>query len=247
MIANGLTRIFQGMYTGPPLITFENGIDGSMVQDACGDRFLYALGPPRPARQSGTFMCGSAAASVVDQPFAAMHDHRMPLTAENEATVEAWLASEPPLYRLHPGTTTPDTKVFAAPSASAKWSGPLLPEVALAAGRLVQVEVVRAVEHADGHEVVVRSSFSDALGDPLSSEELKLFFRCGDPRWLEVGSRWLVPLVEHSPIWAQSFDRAAAIASGQAFFVPGLMVPARADYALAAGTLGNYPSAKLPY
>jgi hypothetical protein len=239
------------------LITFGHG---QFPEDACGERYLYALSTIETvgAAMEG-FACGQQGGTGTDssQP-SSRHVHRMVATAENEADVQRWVAGTPPLYRLHLGDQAAQPELFAEPSPTALWSDPFAPEVALAAGELMLVTVEQAIEHAGvaaqprGHEVVLRTNLSQWELDHLQPRELKLFFRCADPRWLEVGGSWLVPLAmgdPRPPPLTTPGDQptldtiAASIAAGDAFIVPGLMLPVRPEVRQAATGLRVYPQA----
>jgi hypothetical protein len=190
------------------------------------------------------FACGDQPAGITYSGMTtSQHAHKMPATPENAAAVERWIASPPPLYRLHPAEQAAVPELFAAPDASAMWSAPLAPEAALAAGPLVLLTIERVIEHADGHEVVLTTRFSPwADVDHLPKYELKLFFADGDPRLLEEGRTWLavVATLTDRALWMDGVP--PAIAAGEVFIVPGLLLPRRDEIWHASTVVTPYPA-----
>ena len=225
-LAGDVREVFKGTAPDAPLITFQ---DGRFPDHACGDRFIYALSPVATASEDAqAFACG-------DQPSgfsyhgatASQFAHRMPDTPDNAEAVARWIASDPPLYRLHSAVQVAAPELFAAPSTAAMWSVPLEPEAALAAGYLIMVTVERVVEHADGHEVVLSTQFTPWPLQQVQPSELKLFLADADPRLLEAGRSWLAVVASVNDYLLSESTRAAVIAAGHAFLVPGLLLPVR--------------------
>jgi hypothetical protein len=230
------------LYKGAPVVAATE-----VTSNACcandsdvyaGETVIEALsgsGAPSTVTTIGRYRCGHQFVSAFDafeaspdevagwgcqQPNTASNFsdpvvHRMDLSEENLASARAWIESAPPIFRLHPEDTVATPASFEGTDVPGMWSWPEPFEFAFLAGYGYQfIEIDEVVSTELGHEVTI------TLSKPqLDSHTAKLFFRCGDERLLQKGSRWLAPFVH-------GFD--ASIANG--FLVPGVLLPVSSEF-----------------
>ena len=190
---------------------------------ACGDDLLLGLYglegmTPEPA---SAFSCDLASAPSLPTglPVPVARVQR-PDTPAGREQVLAWLSANEPLYRLHAETDVATLPAIDGPS---PWSTPVTVEQALSIGSVWLIDIVATAPVEGGTEVTLETTFAAHHYDHLERHRAKVVFPCGDPRLLEVGSSWLVPVVvDGAPKGPSDLD-----ASG-AFLVPGVLLPDQA-------------------
>jgi len=206
-IAHDVAATLRGSVDRPRL--FRGG-HAYYSDEACGDAAILALselGPP--LSHPGDFGCGMTTSLDTSFPTSPVRIERADSPAAR-AEVERWLAADPPVYRL-------DVDGAVAPSESSPWSAlRSVTQAMVDATHLALVRIVDVKSDADGHVVRFETNFHPREYDHLPPEPHTVAFTCGDPRWLDVGARWIVPVV---------FDGRHG-EMGDAFVVPGVMFPA---------------------
>jgi len=143
---------------------------------------------------------------------------RMPYSDVNLERVRTWVDSPPPPLRVPADEDAPATDIFDATAAPGPWSIPIPLEAAFyAAQQQKRLEVTDVVTVAEGHEVTLTVMPWDSLGG--GAPELRLLFHCGDPRLLEVGSKWIAPYIFGASAW----DAQQQGETG--FIIPGVLIP----------------------
>ena len=210
---------------------FVTGGHGYYGEEDCGDAFLHGVESlVDPAEHMETpFDCleypdrdswDAYGASILSGTSV-----RLPATAKTRARVDQWLAASAPLYQLyHPDTEVPP-EALEQDARNAPWSLPMdAVEAYLTATHIVllEVEEVAYDPALDAQRVLFSTTFSIHEYDHLERYTIKLVFRCGDPRLLEVGSRWIGGLVLVDPFFYGAEDEPVL---DRSFLVPGALVP----------------------
>ncbi len=204
------TEVLAG--DAPP--SFVLGGHGYYGTEACGDDYLVAPS----AWSEGPLMGEPFSCEVHDGPDSMIPwELQLPATADVVAEVKAWLAGAPPLLQLHPeGAALPG----AEPAADLPWARIRDASDAFSMATHISLIVVKAVDAVDGgHRVTLETTWSPYEYDHLVRYTVSLAFKCGDERLLEVGSRWLAPVVMLDPTFQGTPD------PEQAFIIPGALVP----------------------
>ena len=227
-VDNEVTGVLQGAAAGSRFITGGHAYYGD---EECGDAFVLGLDElvdPTEVAPEGFDCLAPPTASSWD-PFGAAVvspvNVGLPLTDANRQAVESWVAASEPLYQLYDLKADVPPEAVVQDPADMPWSVPVdAVEAFLMATHIVLFTVKEATYDpaADLHRVIVSTTFSIYEYEHLVKYDAALVFRCGDPRLLLPGSRWIGPLVL---LDSWSYDPAAGPALEQAFLIPGVLLP----------------------
>jgi hypothetical protein len=227
-VEHATTEVLRGEGSPDRFVTGGHAWYGG---EECGDALLQGLDsfadvsalPPDP------FDCleypAGAAWPAWDEKITSPVAVRLPWSPENRAEVESWVAASPPLLRLMRPEAAVASAALAQDPANAPWSRPVDAVEAFLAATHAALFVVDYAVHddTDDHwEVVLSTTFAMHEYSHLTKYEVKVAFRCGDPRLHQVGARWVAPMVLLDP-W--SWDPATGPDLDRAFIVPGVLVP----------------------
>lgn len=227
-VQHDVSEVLRG--EAPPT-RFVTGGHGYYGEEDCGDPFLHGLSAivdPSDLMKS-PFDCleypdmdsWDANAPQITSGVTV----RTPNTAQNRAQVEGWLAASAPLYQLYPPDAEVPDEALKQDFQNAPWSHPIEAVKAFVMAThivLLQVDEVAYNVQQGAHEVIFSTTFSTHEYDHLVRYSIKLAFRCGDPRLLEVGSRWIGGLVLVDP-WMFNPDEQPIL--DRSFLIPGTLVP----------------------
>lgn len=199
---------------GDAAASFVLGGHGYYGPEACDDEYILAP----DAFSDGPQMEEPFSCDAFDGPDA-MNDigTKMDASAENVADVKAWLAGAPPLLQLHPeGEGTPGE----TPAASLPWAPVRDAADAFSIATHIALMTVIAVDEIDGgHRITFETTWSAYEYEHLKRSRVSVAFECGDERLLELGSRWLAPVVMLDPAFEGSPN------PENAFLIPGVLAP----------------------
>jgi len=227
-VQHEISETLLGSDTPPRFVTGGHGYYGD---EDCGDAFLQGLETMvDPSEHMETpFDCLEYPAGDswdANAPnISSGVSVRLPATAADRPKVEAWLAASAPLYQLYPPQAEVPEQALEQDPANAPWSLPMDAVEAFVTAThiaLLEIEEVTYDEALDVYEVVFSTTFSIHEYDHLERHSIKLAFRCGDPRLLEVGSRWIGGLVLVDP-WYFGAEEGPALE--RSFLIPGALVP----------------------
>jgi len=165
---------------------------------------------------------------------------RLPTTPANRVMVDGWLEASPPLYQLfQPDEEVPE-EALVQDSVNAPWSQPMdAAEAFLAATHIMlfQIEEVTLDDELEAHRVIFSTTFSTHEFDHLERHFIKLSFRCGDPRLLQPGSRWIGGFVL---LDSWSFSPGEVPDLTRSVLIPGALVPEAEMNGQLESDLSNY-------
>jgi hypothetical protein len=131
--------------------------------------------------------------------------------------VKTWLAGAPPLLQLHPeGQGDPGV----SPPASLPWS--TVRDAADAFSLATHIALITVVDVEtlnDGYRVTLETTWSAYEYEHLQRHRVSVAFACGDERLLDIGARWLAPVVMLDPAFEGSPK------PENAFLIPGALAP----------------------
>lgn len=204
-----LTEDFRGNAEPGP---FQVGGHAYYPEQGCAEGRLLALGPLGTVAPSEDFGCPMGGGVLEYLEGTPLYADRAD-TPAGRSDVAGWVAASPPLLRAHPPGAPLGPEDLAQPGPRAPWSVPPTVAEALMAGGLAHVQIVHVSPLDDGHRIQIETSFSIRPGVP-EALRFDLATRCVDPRLLEVGGRWWMPVVRDR-IMRPGLDEAL-------FFVPGM-------------------------
>ncbi len=220
--ASSVSEVLHGQTPAGQVLT---GGHGYYAEKACGDRFLVAMGSSLVLADGLELDC--AGKGDLSTRAASQVIHELPASAENLALARQWVASAPPLLRLHPAGQDLAAQDFAPPAAVALWSTPVSALSALMAGTPTLVTIEDVSKRAEGYVVRLRTPFFLEELATLTMHEPDLAFACADPRLLQKGARWIGVVLSTAPVQASSV--AASLEQGRLWLAPGLLLPDRID------------------
>lgn len=227
-VEHEVTEVLRGADIPPRIVIGGHAYYG---EEACGDPFLYAFSTVVDPYQymESPFNCleypdmisWDAFGPPIESGFAV----RLPTTEGNRASVDAWLASSSPLYQLHPPDASVPVKALDQNPMNSPWSQPRDAVEAFVSAThiaLIQIDEVTWNDQIKAHEVIFSTTFSTHEYDHLERYSVKLSFSCGDPRLLEIGSRWIGGLILVDP-WMFGIGEGPDLSRG--YLIPGALVP----------------------
>lgn len=207
-------------------------------QKACGDRFLYALGPTL-ALADGLGLDCQGKVSVNTQPGSQVL-HEQVATAENLTLARQWVSSAPPLLQLYPAegplgfSPRPGLALWSTPGSALAASMAGTPAIFTITDVAVLVAPPGRIER-DSYAVRMRTTFSLSESAVLQIRDVEVAFTCADPRLLVAGTRFIGAVIGTAVVSAST--AATPLAEGRLFLAPGLMLPERSDVQRALGLL----------
>ncbi|MBT9557130.1 MAG: hypothetical protein IV100_13920 [Myxococcales bacterium] len=194
--------------------SFVLGGHGYYGPEACDDEYIVApLAFSDGPQVAEPFTCdafdGPDSMSNIGTQLAA--------TPETVAEVKAWIAGAPPLLQLYPeGQGDPGDP----PPASLPWSTVRDAAAAFSLATHIALMTVVKVETLEGgHRVTLETTWSAYEYEHLKRHRVSAAFACGDERLLELGARWLAPVVLLDPAFEGSPN------PENAFLIPGVLAP----------------------
>jgi len=226
-IAHGVSEYLKGMLPSPAFVTGGHAYYG---QEKCGEGYLVGLAtyidpaplvdPPFDCQEYPNTRSWEAWV-----PLESMVTIQWPYSDKNLADVKLWVDASPPIYRLFgPGEEVDAEEVIQRPD-NAPWSMPLSTIDVLRFASDMAIITVKQVgiDEATGYNrVSIETTFSLYEYEHIARYEFDLVFECGDPRLLQVGSRWVAGLVRPN----RSAPPDEEVNMGRVFMIPGALLPA---------------------
>ena len=222
--ANVVTDTLRGTLPAGLVLTGGHGV---FNDDACGDRFLYAM--RSLATQAPGSLVGYACprGTQTTQSVASGAEARLPATPGNRNDVDLWVRSAPPLLRLFPPTTAAPPGVFAPPSPPAVWSAPTPALTALLARHYLALLTILDVQPqpGGGYSIRVSTPFWPRDLPAMTVRQATLHVPCADPRLLQVGQRWVGAVIGPEPFSGATGEAGPQLDVQRLMVIPGFLLP----------------------
>jgi hypothetical protein len=228
-IRHSITEFIKGEGDSPQIVTGGHAYYGD---ESCGDQMImvsHTLGD-MSGFESDDFSCESSGMVYADAIVDGFHPERLKsfdFSTENISNVEKWISSHGPILRLFGEEDLISDNHLFLENTNSIWSTSQAAEYAiLMATHIALIKIEEVVEHQDPqwYEVTISTTFNETAYDHEPLFRVKMGFKCGDKRFLEVGSEWLSFMIfdtGFSPFSDESIDYS------NAFIIPGLLLPNR--------------------
>ncbi|MBI5494932.1 MAG: hypothetical protein HY904_07870 [Deltaproteobacteria bacterium] len=240
-VAHQVSSVMRG--GAAELAGFVTGGHAYYGGEQCGDSALFglrALLPQGVNALSAGFDCltGGGMDPAPGQNLVSPVEVVLAGTPENRTRVAAWVASSPPVYRLHaPDTPLAEGDLEQNPAA-APWSTPVDAAHAYMSGTYAaRFRVVSATRLGSAWRTRISTTLTLYEYAHLARREFDLFFACGEPALQQPGSRWVGAFEMLDP---PSWDPAQTPAVTRGFLVPGSILPEHAMTAQLESDLARY-------